>query len=79
VPARGAAPGLLIAALVVVALGAATATAQAPAGPFQVVATTPVGPQPGKVTFGYGAVWTLNVNGSVSRLDATTGKVTAGW
>ena len=76
VPARGAATRLLIAGLAGAALGAATAVAQAPAGPFQVVATTPVGPQPGAVTYGYGAVWTLNANGSVSRLDATTGKVT---
>ena len=75
-PARGTATRLLIAGLAVAALGAATAVAQAPAGPFQVVATTPVGPQPGAVTYGYGAVWTLNANGSVSRLDATTGKVT---
>jgi hypothetical protein len=77
VPSRAVAPRLLIAALATVAaLGAATAAAQAPPPPFQVVATTPVGPQPGKVTYGYGAVWTLNANGSVSRLDTTTLKVT---
>lgn len=64
-----------VAALAVAFLLAATAAAQAPGGPFQVVATTGVGPQPGKVTYGYGAVWTLNANGSVSRLDTTTGQV----
>ncbi len=57
------------------ALACGLAAAQAPAPPFQVVATTPVGPQPGAVTYGYGAVWTLNANGTVSRLDTATGQV----
>jgi hypothetical protein len=52
-----------------------TAAAQTPSAPFQILATTKVGPQPGKITYGYGAVWTLNANGSVSRLDTTTGEV----
>ncbi len=75
-PSRAAAPRLLIAALVTASLCAASAAAQAPSGPFQVVATTAVGPQPGVITYGYGAVWTLNANGTVSRLDTTSGKVT---
>lgn len=74
-PSRGALTLLAVAAAVVAGLLAAGASAQAPAPPFQLVATTPVGPQPGKVTYGYGAVWTLNGNGTVSRLDTTTGAV----
>jgi hypothetical protein len=66
--------GAAIAGLVLAAVLGGTAAAQAPE-PFQVVSTTKVGPQPGWVTYGYGAVWTLNANGSVSRLDATTGQV----
>ena len=69
-------------------LGAAAALAvTAPAGsadparsnqtttPFNVLLTTPVGPNPNRVVYGYGAAWTLNGNGSVSRVDATTGAV----
>ena len=75
VPARAATP--IAVAVLVIATAAAAAVAQAPPGPFQVLATTKVGPQPGKATYGYGAVWTLNANGSVSRLDATTGSLLA--
>jgi hypothetical protein len=67
--------GAAIAGLVLAAVLGGTAAAQAPPEPLQVVSTTKVGPQPGRVTYGYGAVWTLNANGSVSRLDATTGQV----
>jgi hypothetical protein len=67
---------LLVVAAVALALGvAAVAAAQTTGGPFQVIATTAVGPQPGKVAYGYGAVWTLNANGSVSRLDTATSQV----
>jgi hypothetical protein len=46
---------------------------QAGAAPaFNVVATTKVGPKPGRLTYGFGATWTLNSDGSVSRVDATT-------
>ncbi len=66
---------LLVAAAVALALGGAAVAAAQAGGAFDVVATTAVGPQPGKVAYGYGAVWTLNANGSVSRLDTTTGQV----
>src|SRR5262245_6899948 len=39
---------------------------------FNVVATTTVGPKPARLTYGFGATWTLNSDGSVSRVDATT-------
>ncbi len=63
------------------AAGAAAGTApgvqqadQAPPA-FNVVATTKVGPKPNRLVYGYGATWTLNSDGSVSRVDATTRKV----
>ena len=65
---------------VVATLGAAGAAAdtgpgaqanQAPPA-FNVVTTTKVGSKPGRLTYGYGATWTLNGDGSVSRVDATT-------
>ncbi len=73
-----AAAGVALGALA--ALGAAGASAgtapgaqadQAPPA-FDVVATTKVGSKPGRLTYGYGAAWTLNGDGSVSRVDATT-------
>ena len=59
------------------AAGAAADTgpgAQADQAPpaFNVVSTTKVGSKPGRLTYGYGATWTLNGDGSVSRVDATT-------
>lgn len=67
---------IVVAASALVATGAAAGATEDPAaGPFTVVSTTKVGPSPGRVTYGYGAAWTLNGNGSVSRVDATTGAV----
>jgi hypothetical protein len=66
---------LLAAALAGAACAAAPALAQAPSTAYQVLATAKVGSQPGKLTDGYGAVWTLNGDGTVSRVDTTTGQV----
>ena len=55
-------------------MGAGTANAQA-TSPYDVLSTTKVGPSPNRVVYGYGATWTLNGNGSVSRVNATTGAV----
>jgi hypothetical protein len=66
---------LVAAALAVAAFATAPALAQAPTTTYQVLSTATVGPQPGKVTYGYGAVWTLNGNGTVSRVDTATGQV----
>src|SRR5262245_3576148 len=49
-----------------------TAQATTTAPPFQLVSTIKVGGKPTRVAFGYGAAWTLNTNGSVSRIDAGT-------
>jgi hypothetical protein len=75
VPSRGALIRTAIAVAAAIGFAVGAAVAQAPPAPFQVLSTTPVGPQPGKVAYGYGAVWTLNANGSVSRLDTATGQV----
>lgn len=64
----------LLAGAVAALVGAGTASAQA-TGPYDVLPTTKVGPSPNRVVYGYGAAWTLNGNGSVSRVDATTGAV----
>ncbi|MGD9571520.1 MAG: hypothetical protein AB7V62_06550 [Thermoleophilia bacterium] len=52
--------------------GAGAREDQATTSPFNVVAATAVGEKPGRLTYGYGATWTLNGDGSVSRVDATT-------
>jgi len=70
----GLVPMVVAAAVGLGAAGATVAGAQT-TGPFDVVSTTKVGPSPGRVVFGYGAAWTLNGNGSVSRVDATSGAV----
>ena len=59
-----------LAALAVTGTAAAQTT-----GAYDVLSTTRVGPSPNRVVYGYGAAWTLNGNGSVSRVDATTGAV----
>ena len=64
--------GVVLGALAALA-GTAAAGAGAPSqanqvtSPFNVLSTTKVGPSPNRVTYGFGAAWTLNGNGSVSR------------
>jgi hypothetical protein len=67
---RAVVGGLVTGALVALVV-AGGANAQA-TGTYDVLSTTKVGPSPGKVVYGYGAAWTLNGNGSVSRVDGTT-------
>ncbi len=52
--------------------GAGAREDQATTPAFNVIATTAVGEKPNRLTYGYGATWTLNGDGSVSRVDATT-------
>jgi hypothetical protein len=78
---RGTVIGGVVSGALAALVGTAPAGAEAPAranqvtSPFTVLSTTAVGPSPNHVTYGYGAAWTLNGNGSVSRVDATTGAV----
>jgi hypothetical protein len=69
----GAAAALIAASGAIAADTTAPATTTAP--PFQLASTIKVGGKPTRIAFGYGAAWTLNTNGSVSRIDAGTGKV----
>ena len=71
--AAGAAAALVV--IPATGSGAATAPATTSLPPFTVVATKAVGGAPTRIAFGYGAAWTLNTNGSVSRVDAATGQV----
>ena len=70
---RAVAAGLVTGATALLVAAGAAAGQTSPA--YDVVKTTKVGPSPGRVVFGYGAAWTLNGNGSVSRVDAASGAV----
>lgn len=70
---RAVAAGLAAGAAAVLLWAGGAAAQSSPA--YDVVRTTKVGPSPNRVVYGYGAAWTLNGNGSVSRVDATTGAV----